>query len=348
MPFVRIEADDRAAVTALTDFYNTAQPIDDPDAPPAVASIVAGDLAYGWDLEPDESYFYYADSEESPIGVLSLQMPQRDNRDLVWAQITVHPDHRRRGHGSVIMKELFRRAAEAGRSILWVGVASDDPGGKAFVERFGFGYANPEARRRQVLSEVDRQAVERSFAVAVAKSADYRLERLSPPFSDDLLSDLVDVTAAINDAPMGDLTFEDEHFDLARLKDMETARIGRGDKVYRIVARHQETGEIGGHTVVLVNPDRPEFGMQGDTAVARAHRGHRLGLLLKIDMLHWLAEAEPQLKVIDTWNQAGNDFMISVNEAIGYRLNRIFDTYELTLSATRHNNGALDGVLLQK
>ena len=332
MPFVRIDARDHAAVAALTEFYNAARPVDDPTAPVAVPSLVAGELAYGWDLEPDESYFYYADSEESPIGVLSMQLPQRDNRTLIWASITVRPDHRRRGHGSVMMKELFRRATEAGRSILWVGLASDDPGGKAFVERFGFRYANPDARRRQVLSEVDSEAVERLFNGAVAKSADYRLERLSPPYSDDLLSDLVDVTAAINDAPMGDLTFEDEHFDLARLKDFETARAGRGDRIYRIVARHAGTGEIGGHTLVLVNPDRPEFGMQGDTAVARAHRGHRLGLLLKIDMLHWLAEAEPQLEVIETWNQADNAYMINVNEAIGYRLNRIFDTYELTLS----------------
>jgi GNAT superfamily N-acetyltransferase len=329
MPFVRIEADDRAAVTALTDLYNTARPIDDPDAPPAVASLVAGDLAYGWDLEPDESYFYYADSEESPIGVLSLQMPRRDNLHLVWAGITVHPEHRRRGHGSVIMKEVLRRATDAGRSTIWVGLGADDPGAKSFVESFGFRYANHDARRRQILDEVDASAVDRLFAAALDKASDYRLERLSPPYADDLLSDLVDVTAAINDAPMGDLTFEDEHFDLARLKDIETARVGRGDRVYRIVARHRETEEIGGHTVLLVNPDRPEFGMQGDTAVGRAHRGHRLGLLVKLDMLHWLAEAEPQLKVIETWNQADNAYMIDVNEAIGYRLNRIFDTYEL-------------------
>lgn len=330
MPFVRIEADDRAAVKTLTDFYNTAQPIDDPDAPPAVPSIVAGDLEYGWDLEPDESYFYYADSEESPIGVLSLQMPRRDNLHLVWAGITVHPEHRRRGHGSVIMKEVLRRATDAGRSTIWVGLPSDDPGAKAFVEGFGFGYANHDARRRQVLAEVDQEAVDRFFAAALEKSGDYRLERLSPPYADDLLSDLVDVTAAINDAPMGNLTFEDEKFDLDRLRDLERARVGRGDRMYRIAARHVETGEVGGHTVLLVNPHRPEFGMQGDTAVSRAHRGRRLGLLLKIDMLHWLAEAEPQLTIIETWNQADNDFMISVNEAIGYRLNRIFDTYELT------------------
>ena len=66
--------------------------------------------------------------------------------------------------------------------------------------------------------------------------------------------------------------------------------------------------------------------------MARSHRGHRLGLLLKIDMMRWLAEAEPQLEVIETWNNADNGFMINVNEALGYRLSEMYATYELTLS----------------
>ena len=84
-------------------------------------------------------------------------------------------------------------------------------------------------------------------------------------------------------------------------------------------------------TVVLTNPLRPSRGVQGDTAVAREHRGHRLGLLLKIEMMAWLAETEPQLEHIETWNQADNGYMISVNEAIGYRLDRVFHMYELQL-----------------
>ena len=73
------------------------------------------------------------------------------------------------------------------------------------------------------------------------------------------------------------------------------------------------------------------MGKQTDTAVARNHRGHRLGMLLKIEMMRWLAEAEPQLTVIETSNQVDNSFMIKVNEALGYRLSRVFDTYQLTL-----------------
>ena len=63
--------------------------------------------------------------------------------------------------------------------------------------------------------------------------------------------------------------------------------------------------------------------------MARSHRGHRLGLLLKIDMMRWLAEAEPQVEVIETWNNVDNDFMIKVNEALGYRLSQVYATYEL-------------------
>jgi hypothetical protein len=83
--------------------------------------------------------------------------------------------------------------------------------------------------------------------------------------------------------------------------------------------------------VVLTHLLQPHVGGQGDTAVSSHHRGHRLGLLLKIDMMRWLAEVEPRLEIIETWNNVDNSFMINVNEALGYRLSRIFNMYELQL-----------------
>ena len=52
----------------------------------------------------------------------------------------------------------------------------------------------------------------------------------------------------------------------------------------------------------------------------RGHRGHRLGLRVKIAMLRWLQEAEPKLVVVSTWNAASNDHMIEVNEILGYHV----------------------------
>ena len=64
----------------------------------------------------------------------------------------------------------------------------------------------------------------------------------------------------------------------------------------------------------------PGYAGQYDTSVLRAHRGHRLGRLLKIAMLQWLTDEEPQLRTLDTWNAASNAHMIEVNEVLGYQV----------------------------
>jgi hypothetical protein len=130
---------------------------------------------------------------------------------------------------------------------------------------------------------------------------------------------VAEMTAAINDAPLDDLEIDDEVFPPERVDNYETATLARGHRLYRLMARHRETGELAGHTVVAVEEENPAIGHQHDTSVVRSHRGHRLGLLLKSAMNLWLAEAEPELRTVDTWNAESNDHMIAVNEALLYR-----------------------------
>ena len=272
MPFVPVQPEDMSQVTAVAGIEEAARQVDDPDAFPVIAKMLAGQLRYGWDLEPEEHYLYIPEETADPVGVLVLDKPTRDNLHLVWVQITVHPEHRRRGHGSVIMNEAVRRTRAADRNTIWVGTAEDDQGARKFVEGFGFSYASHDARRRQVLADVNDSTVRRLWAEAQVAASDYCLERLQPPVTDQLLGELVEVTAAINDAPMGDLTYEDEKFDTQRLRDFETALLGRGDCAYRVIARHRKTGEVGGHTMVMTHPLRPEV---SPAAVMAAVAGRR-------------------------------------------------------------------------
>ncbi len=325
--------DDVPAVCTSVELLNAAMEVDDPTSPRDLVELSAGWLRYGWDLEPEERYLYVPPGSTDPVGVLGLEMPTRDNRHLIWAEVTVAPRFRRQGHGTAIVAEVLRRARETGRTTIWLACAHEHDGTRDFLRRQGFSYASHDARRRQQVHDVDAASVEQLWTTAGAAAADYRLERMISPVSDEVLAELVEVTAAINDAPMGDLTYEDEVFDVDRLRAMETARAGIGQTMYRVIARHRRTGEVAGHTLVVTYPGRPTFALQGDTAVARQHRGHQLGLLLKIDMMHWLADVEPELQTIETFNNADNDYMIKVNEAIGYRLSRIYDMYELTVPA---------------
>lgn len=331
MPLLRVQPDDDQAVAATVDILESARRVDDPESPPPIAALQQRWLRYGWDLRPDEWYLYRPTEDAEPVGVLAIDLPTRDNLHLVWADITVRPERRREGHGTAMMQEVLQQAAAAGRTTVWLGGATDDPGVAGFLSRFGFRYASHDARRKQWLAEIDADAVAALRREAEAAAVDYEIVRLLPPQPEELMAEIAEVAESINDAPMGDLTYEREVFDLDLMRDLETARLGRGDRLYRVVARHRETGRLGGHTVVMANPLRPGRGVQCDTAVSRDHRGHRLGLLLKIEMLAWLAEVEPQLEHIETYNQVDNGYMVSVNEALGYRLDRIFDTYELTL-----------------
>ena len=106
------------------------------------------------------------------------RLPLRDNLHLVWAEITVHPDHRRLGHGHAIWT---RRCAgpEAGRARL----ARHRRGRSrraAFLESYGFRYASHDARRRQVLADVDQAEVDRLLASRERAAADYELSRAPP------------------------------------------------------------------------------------------------------------------------------------------------------------------------
>ena len=191
---------------------------------------------------------------------------------------------------------------------------------KGFAARHGFVLKSQGINRRQYLDELDAGTVEARYAEAAAAASAYELVRIAGRTPDDLLDAVAQMTAAINDAPVDDLDIEDEVFTGERVRGYEEATLNRGCRLYRLVARHRDSGELAGHTVVAVEEERPQLGEQDDTSVVRAHRGHRLGVLLKVGMLRWLREQEPQLREVTTWNAASNAHMIAVNELLGYEV----------------------------
>jgi GNAT superfamily N-acetyltransferase len=254
-----------------------------------------------------------------PVARASLSTPERDNLHLAWLELQVLPEHRRHGHGSVLLDHLVQQARTLGRSTLTVG-AWDSEAARGFADEHGLERKAQAIHRRQHLAEVAPDIVTKLYDEAARVAVDYELVRILGRLPAGLTEAMVELSAAINDAPTDDLDIEDEVMSPGRLEAYETAVIEQGNRLYRLVARHRGTGELGGHTVVAVEEQRPALAEQHDTAVARAHRGHRLGLLLKAGMLRWLAEAEPQVETIDTWNAESNDHMIGVNELLGYRV----------------------------
>jgi RimJ/RimL family protein N-acetyltransferase len=310
--------DDEASIDLYVDVDN-AMRVDAPWRRLATPYRQRMAMTHGWDGEVGRYFLAYPDGADRPVGLLDIHTPEHDNLDLAWLGISVHPDARRQGHGRAMME----RALDLCRSLERPNVGADSWDGEghhAFAKAMGFEQKSTAINRRQFLEELEPGLADTLYAEAEPHAADYELTRILAPTPEDLLAPLAEATAAINDAPIDDLDVEDEVFDADRIRAYERAQLESGYRVYRIIARHRTTGEIGGLTVATVDSETPTQGHQHDTSVVRSHRGHRLGLLLKSDMMRWLAEAEPQLRTIDTWNAESNDHMIAINERLGYRV----------------------------
>ena len=309
--------DDTEDVRASLEVLNAAGAVDAPWEWPTPLGRYTARLRHGWDGEPERPYL--ATVDRHVVGAASMFLTERDNTHLAWLGLTVLPECRRRGYGTELFDAMVTEARRAGRTS--VGTDGwDAEGVLAFAAKMGLERRSQAIKRRQHLAELPVGRMQSLYDGAAEAAADYELVRISGRTPPEMVEAMVELVSAINDAPTDDLDIEDEVFSPERLEAYEDATLAKGARMYRLVARHRETGALGGHTVVEVEGERPERAHQQDTAVARAHRGHRLGLLLKAGMLLWLAEVEPRVLTVDTWNAESNDHMIAVNEALGYRV----------------------------
>lgn len=312
--------DDVAPIDA---YVAIADACDQQDCPWEVPTTRAGlqrDLRFGWDGEVPRYFLLRHDGVD--VGTFCFYGSERDNPELAWVELRILPGRRREGLGRAAIDEVFRFVRDQGRPLVILERGWDSAAVRGFAAALDFPLAQVTVRRVQDLTgdaaELERFAALR--AEAEEHSGGYDLVRVLGRTPPELLDGLAAVTQAINDAPHDDLEYDDEVYDADRVRVFEQAQADSGFRLRRVLAVERATGDVVGHTVLSVYGDQPQYAEQDDTTVLREHRGHRLGLRLKADMLCWLADTEPQLRRILTENAESNDPMIAVNERLGYRV----------------------------
>ncbi|MCX6396001.1 MAG: GNAT family N-acetyltransferase [Propionibacteriales bacterium] len=312
--------DDLAAVDA---YVGIIQACNDHDAPwevPLTRSRQRQEMRFGWDGEVPR-YLLVRDGGR-PVGTICFFASEHDNLELSWIELRIAPEHRRQGLGRAALAGAFEFSLAAGRPLVILEQAWDSPAVRALAAAFDLPMRQVSVRRVQDLAgDDDELARFRALrAEAEERSATYDLVRVLGPTPVELLDGLVTVTEAINDAPVDDLEYEDEVYDVARIQGLEQAQAAAGYRLLRVIAVERSTGVVAGHSLIRIDTEQPEYAEQDDTTVLGDHRGHRLGLRMKADMLCWLATDEPQVRRILTENAESNEPMIAVNERLGYRV----------------------------
>jgi GNAT superfamily N-acetyltransferase len=309
--------EDEPATRALYELTRAVMGADDPLGPP-ISEREGRALLKSWN-DPAQTWFVPGDAPGTALGFYRMRLPDLENRHLAGLYLQVHPEHRRQGIGLALLRHAAEQAAQDGRSVL-ASTAAQGSEGERFARRLGAKPGLTDARRVLVLEKLPDGQVAALRESAAAAAVGYSLVTWTDRTPSEYLAGLAVVFNALSDAPR-DPGHEARVWDAQRVREtVDDPRALFGSRGYFIAARHDATGEIAAVTQVEVNPELPEWGKQQITAVARPHRGHRLGLLVKAAMTQWLIDAEPALQRIVTWNAASNAHMIAINETLGFEL----------------------------
>lgn len=261
------------------------------------------------------------------VGHVWLWFPLHDNRDKVWLDVLVHPDHWRHGAGTALVQWGVGRARadRRGQVLVEATVPAHVDADAAhpvtlFAQSVGFRVSNVEIVRECPLP-VDPKVLDEQWDSARAWSDEYDVDVYFDGVPDALKPSVCGVMNQLGvDAPTGEVQFEAETQDVGRYDDFLQHEKEIGRHRMTAVAVHRGSGEVVAYSDIALPAGDPELALQWGTLVVREHRGHRLGTAVKVANLRALAEQFPQRRVVQTCNAETNRWMVAINEALGFRV----------------------------
>jgi GNAT superfamily N-acetyltransferase len=308
------------------------QPADDPNVPAIPLALFRAWWAYGFADHPAQAWLGTSE-DGTPAGAYTMELPVTENRDNAFAAVLVAPRARRHGHGTALLAHLAGESARAGRTRILSATRVGSPG-EAFAAATGGSKGMLDVRRLLRVDAGTRQLAIELRAEAEPYAAGYQLRSWTGNTPADLVAGICATHTALADAPHDD-AFEPSGFDAARLRAVEERRAAAGIRWLSVAAVETATGAVAGLTQVNVHPDQPGWAEQAITAVTGEHRGHRLGLLIKAEMLGLLAEREPAVTHVLTYNADSNGHMVAINDRLGYRVSDYFRFWSHDVAAAR-------------
>ena len=258
------------------------------------------------------------------VGGALLFVPLKDNTHMASIEVYVSPEHRRRGVGTAILEHCEQLAAAAGRRTLISDVnvpfdeADEDNEHNRWADARGYAVANVDtikvadlATTADLLPALEAQAAERL--------GDYRLAWWTDPTPEEHIDSLAAAMSRfLGEIPLGDLDLHPQAWTAERLRLREARRAAQRREQLTVVAL-APSGEVAGYTNLTLSPHAPRLADIGDTLVLPDHRGHRLGLAVKVLLHQQVRVLHPGAELIATGNATTNRWMNDVNEQLGYR-----------------------------
>jgi GNAT superfamily N-acetyltransferase len=303
-----------------------------PDDPITPDQVVENDMKRP---DPHEVHFRYEISDGGQMlswftaGASRPGAPGHEsNKHLLWADLSVHPKHRRRGIGSgwipVVLQIMDRH------SYTKLGADTEEASGHAFLKWLGAEAKLTGAENRLKLADVDWAMLERWVAEGRQRSPDTRLEVYEGRIPESMWEDFSpQFSSMLNTMPFDDL----DHGDIVVTPETLTEWFARMDMAGRVghwMLTREPDGVISGITDMTFEPFSPSIVHQGFTGVRPDARGRGLGKWLKAAMALYMHKLYPSAEWFTTDNASSNAPMLAINRKMGFKTYKVSSEYQIS------------------
>ncbi len=277
-------------------------------------------------VDPGEDHLLWAAWwDGQPVGLAHGWFPVTDNVDKAYCLVEVEPQARGRGLGTALLETVLDEVRRRGRRevlselLVPLDAGADHPY-RRFAERHGFAEASRDSMRHLALPVAAARLDGLEAQARQAWSGRYRLETYVGGVPEHLQASLCDTENQLAvDAPGGTVEYEPESLTPERYRERLRLFADMGRERITTVAVDGDD-QVVAYTDLVVGSGTRTSVWQWGTLVRREHRGHRLGLAVKVENLRHLQAAHPERTVVMTGNADVNEHMLAINEALGFRL----------------------------
>ena len=287
--------------------------------------------------DPSERHIHVnAFDDDELVGCALLSMSMRDNLSRAHLAAMVLPERRGHGLGTELVASMLDIVRGEGRDTVSAHVSESEPSGeagRAIARRLGATPALETLRSGLDLSAVTDPWLDELLAAHVGARADgYGVVTWIDHVPDELLDGAAHLMGRMStDTPRGSLDIEAESWDGQRYRDAEDVVVGLGRM--RVAAGVVDAaGNLVASSDYAVVRSRPRIVEQWDTIVDPAHRGRRLGLVVKVANLRHLKSVSPESVSVQTYNAVDNTHMLAVNKLLGFVPLERYMNWQLKLS----------------
>ena len=154
-------------------------------------------------------------------------------------------------------------------------------------------------------------------AQAAPRHETYSIRSFVGPVPEEFAEPYAELDAAIvTDAPMGDIDLKPAVADVREVRENEALMQRQRRTRYTTLALAAE-GTVVAYTDLLMPDEDPGAVFQSGTLVRREHRGHRLGLAVKVANLRFLQAQRDDGRILTTYNAEINDHIVESQRGDG-------------------------------